>query len=57
MHPQRADVITAGTLIAARVAELVPAPELVVSESDILDGIALDLLRTTRPTAVDLPAG
>ena len=45
MHPQRADVITAGTLIAARVAEGVAAPDLVVSESDILDGIALDLLR------------
>jgi exopolyphosphatase/guanosine-5'-triphosphate,3'-diphosphate pyrophosphatase len=47
MHPQRADVITAGTLIAARVARLVSAPELVVSESDILDGVALQLLRTT----------
>jgi exopolyphosphatase/guanosine-5'-triphosphate,3'-diphosphate pyrophosphatase len=47
MHPQRADVITAGTLIAARVARLVSAPELVVSESDILDGVALELLRTT----------
>jgi exopolyphosphatase/guanosine-5'-triphosphate,3'-diphosphate pyrophosphatase len=45
MHPQRADVITAGTLIAARVADVVPAPVLVVSESDILDGIALELLR------------
>lgn len=45
MHPQRADVITAGTLIAARVAAVVSAPELVVSESDILDGMALELLR------------
>ena len=48
MHPQRADVITAGMLIAARVARLVSAPELVVSESDILDGIALELLRAPR---------
>jgi exopolyphosphatase/guanosine-5'-triphosphate,3'-diphosphate pyrophosphatase len=48
MHPQRADVITAGTLIAARVARLVSAPELVVSESDILDGIALELLRALQ---------
>jgi exopolyphosphatase/guanosine-5'-triphosphate,3'-diphosphate pyrophosphatase len=50
MHPQRADVITAGTLIAARVARLVSAPELVASVSDILDGVALDLLRTTTTT-------
>jgi exopolyphosphatase/guanosine-5'-triphosphate,3'-diphosphate pyrophosphatase len=45
MHPQRADVITAGALIAARVAAATPVTELGVSESDILDGIALDLLR------------
>jgi len=45
MHPQRADVITAGTLIAARVARMVSTPDLVVSESDILDGIALETLR------------
>ena len=44
MHPQRADVITAGSLIAARVAAQVPTPALVVSESDILDGMALELL-------------
>lgn len=44
MHPQRADVITAGTLIAARVALRVGTDALMVSESDILDGIALDLL-------------
>lgn len=46
MHPKRADVITAGTLIAARVAERVGARELTVSESDILDGIANRLLQT-----------
>jgi exopolyphosphatase/guanosine-5'-triphosphate,3'-diphosphate pyrophosphatase len=44
MHPGRADVITAGTLIAVRVASRLPVSELVVSESDILDGIALGLL-------------
>lgn len=44
MHPKRADVITAGTLIAARVASVTSAMELVVSESDILDGVALNLL-------------
>jgi exopolyphosphatase/guanosine-5'-triphosphate,3'-diphosphate pyrophosphatase len=47
MHPQRADVITAGALIAARVAQHVPVARLVVSESDILDGIALELLAST----------
>jgi exopolyphosphatase/guanosine-5'-triphosphate,3'-diphosphate pyrophosphatase len=45
MHPQRADVIAAGALIAARVANVVSAPELMTSESDILDGIALEVLR------------
>ena len=44
MHPGRADVVTAGTLIANRVASRVPVSELIVSESDILDGIALGLL-------------
>ncbi len=44
MHPNRADVITGGALIAARVAARLSVPDLVVSESDILDGIALRLL-------------
>jgi exopolyphosphatase / guanosine-5'-triphosphate,3'-diphosphate pyrophosphatase len=44
MHPQRADVITAGTVIASRIAAAIPAMELIISESDILDGIALNLL-------------
>lgn len=43
MHPQRADVITAGTLIAVRIARRLQATELLVSESDILDGIAMEL--------------
>lgn len=43
MEPGRADVITAGVLIADRVGRRVGRP-LLVSESDILDGIALDLL-------------
>lgn len=43
MEPGRADVITAGILIADRVARRVRRPML-VSESDILDGLALDLL-------------
>jgi exopolyphosphatase/guanosine-5'-triphosphate,3'-diphosphate pyrophosphatase len=40
MHPGRADVIGAGVLILAQVLRRSGARELVVSESDILDGIA-----------------
>lgn len=43
MEPGRADVITAGTLIADRIARRVQRPML-VSETDILDGLALSLL-------------
>ena len=49
MEPGRADVITAGTLIADRIARRVDRPML-VSESDILDGVALDLLLLPAPT-------
>ena len=44
MHPGRADVITGGALVAARVAERLHVPDLIISETDILDGIALALL-------------
>jgi len=44
MHPGRADVITAGTLIATRIAARMAVSELIVSESDILDGVALSLI-------------
>ena len=48
MHPGRADVIGAGALILDRVAQRVAGslarPEVVVSEHDILDGIAWSLL-------------
>jgi exopolyphosphatase / guanosine-5'-triphosphate,3'-diphosphate pyrophosphatase len=45
MHPGRADVVTGGTLIASRVAaRTTSASGMLVSESDILDGIALELL-------------
>jgi exopolyphosphatase/guanosine-5'-triphosphate,3'-diphosphate pyrophosphatase len=40
MHPGRADVIGAGALILDRVLRRATVDELVVSESDILDGIA-----------------
>ena len=43
MHPKRADVICAGALIADRVGRRVSV-DLTISESDILDGIALGLL-------------
>jgi exopolyphosphatase / guanosine-5'-triphosphate,3'-diphosphate pyrophosphatase len=40
MHPGRVDVIGAGALILDRVMDRVGAPEVLVSEHDILDGIA-----------------
>ncbi len=40
MHPGRADVIAAGALILDRVLRRASVDELLVSESDILDGIA-----------------
>lgn len=47
MHPGRADVIGGGSLVLATVAELlaerIGARELVISEHDLLDGIALSL--------------
>ena len=50
MHPGRADVVTAGTLIAVRIAERLRVDGWLVSESDILDGTALDLLRRADPS-------
>lgn len=44
LHPGRADVIGAGALILRRVLERAGVDRLVVSESDILDGIAWSLL-------------
>lgn len=43
MHPGRVDVIGAGALVVRHVVEAVGTPELVASEHDILDGIALSL--------------
>jgi exopolyphosphatase/guanosine-5'-triphosphate,3'-diphosphate pyrophosphatase len=45
MHPGRADVITGGALVEARVAARLQVADLIVSESDILDGIALGILQ------------
>ena len=44
MHPGRAVVITGGALVATRIAARLQVADLIVSESDILDGIALQLL-------------
>jgi exopolyphosphatase / guanosine-5'-triphosphate,3'-diphosphate pyrophosphatase len=43
MHPGRADVIGAGALILRRIMERTAAAEVVASETDILDGIALSM--------------
>lgn len=43
MHPGRVDVIGGGALVLDRAMELLALDELVVSESDILDGIALSM--------------
>jgi exopolyphosphatase/guanosine-5'-triphosphate,3'-diphosphate pyrophosphatase len=40
MHPGRVDVIGAGALILSRIVELADVDEVVISEHDILDGIA-----------------
>ena len=40
MHPGRADVIGAGALVLCAVVERLRLPEVLVSEADILDGIA-----------------
>ena len=48
MHPGRADVIGAGALILDRVLRRSGAAGLVVSEADILDGVAWSIVgRTT----------
>ncbi len=49
MHPGRADVIGAGALILRIILEQVGAAGVVVSEHDILDGIAWSALAPTGP--------
>ncbi|KWX10140.1 exopolyphosphatase, partial [Carbonactinospora thermoautotrophica] len=44
MHPGRVDVIGAGALILHVIMERLGLPEVVVSEHDILDGIAYSLV-------------
>jgi exopolyphosphatase/guanosine-5'-triphosphate,3'-diphosphate pyrophosphatase len=43
MHPGRVDVIGVGSLILDRVVRRFAFPQVVVSEHDILDGIAQSL--------------
>jgi len=45
MHPGRADVIGAGALVLDTIMRRIEAAEVVVSEHDILDGIALSIAR------------
>ena len=45
MHPGRVDVIGGGAAILRELVDAVGAAEVVASEHDILDGIALGLLR------------
>jgi exopolyphosphatase/guanosine-5'-triphosphate,3'-diphosphate pyrophosphatase len=49
MHPGRADVITGGALVESRIAARLNVETLIVSESDILDGVALQLIGDTIP--------
>jgi exopolyphosphatase/guanosine-5'-triphosphate,3'-diphosphate pyrophosphatase len=44
MHPGRVDVIAAGALVLDRVMRRGGFTEVIVSEHDILDGIALSLI-------------
>jgi len=44
VEPQRAEVLAAGALVVDEIAQHVRATTLVVSEADILDGVALGLL-------------
>ena len=43
MHPGRVDVIAAGALVLRGIMERTGAAEVVVSEHDILDGIAFQV--------------
>ena len=45
MHPGRVDVIGAGALVLATVVDRLGLAEVLVSESDILDGIAWSVPR------------
>jgi exopolyphosphatase/guanosine-5'-triphosphate,3'-diphosphate pyrophosphatase len=44
MHPGRVDVIAAGALVLEMILDEVGLDEIIVSEHDILDGLALSLI-------------
>jgi exopolyphosphatase / guanosine-5'-triphosphate,3'-diphosphate pyrophosphatase len=48
MHPGRVDVIGAGALVLRTIVERLALPEVLVSEADILDGIAWSLVGERR---------
>jgi exopolyphosphatase/guanosine-5'-triphosphate,3'-diphosphate pyrophosphatase len=45
MHEGRVDVIGGGALVLDRIMQVTGVAEVVVSERDILDGIAFDLVQ------------
>ncbi|MGI8697870.1 MAG: hypothetical protein ACR2J0_01820, partial [Mycobacteriales bacterium] len=51
MHPGRVDVIGAGALILATVMDRLGFADMVVSEVDILDGIALSMIDGSEDAA------
>ncbi|MGI8697021.1 MAG: exopolyphosphatase [Mycobacteriales bacterium] len=55
IHPGRVDVIGAGALILRTIVDQLAVEEVVVSEHDILDGIALSLAESSRQTGGGLP--
>ncbi len=57
MHPGRVDVIGAGALILDRIMTRFGFAEVLVSEHDILDGIAWSLVRLPRPDVRRLDSG
>jgi exopolyphosphatase / guanosine-5'-triphosphate,3'-diphosphate pyrophosphatase len=52
MHPGRVDVIGAGALVLRRIMEATGAPEVLVSEHDILDGVVWSVAADHSPQAV-----
>jgi exopolyphosphatase/guanosine-5'-triphosphate,3'-diphosphate pyrophosphatase len=49
VHPGRADVIAAGALVLATLVDRLGIPQVLISESDILDGIAWSVTRRGGP--------
>lgn len=52
MHPGRVDVIGAGALVLRRIMDATGAPEVLVSEHDILDGVAWSVAAEHAPEAM-----